>query len=185
VPYSREQKDKYGICGANKKNGDKCRNFAGLGTPHLGVATLQLSAGQMIWIQQTLKDQNDTNSFEGQVLFRMWGEERDRVARISEAVMRIGVQERAIRLPEFYGQTIAKLLEHVFEELELQFVFDEDDDGINPEVRGQIVRKAIMAVAPDSADRFEKLTLAAGEDEEANGDKPPSGKKDAKVETAA
>jgi hypothetical protein len=65
------------------------------------LTTLQISAGQMVWLQQQLEGLADGDegkgSFDGQVLMRMWGEERDRVARISKVALRAGVQERAIR----------------------------------------------------------------------------------------
>jgi hypothetical protein len=63
-------------------------------------------------------------------------------------------------LAEQYRTTIAKLLDRVFAELEVEFEFD--DGGISRELRGQVVRKALMAVSPESADRFAKLTTAAG-----------------------
>src|SRR5438045_1467314 len=37
LAYTPDQKDRHGICGAKKKSGEPCRNFAGLGTPHKGV----------------------------------------------------------------------------------------------------------------------------------------------------
>jgi hypothetical protein len=166
MAYTKEQKDRYGTCGAKKKNGEKCRNFAGLGTPHLGVghckyhlgnspnhmkaavrqqaakevakaraefgdkipvepseallSVLHLSAGQLAWLHAELAEREDkTDSFEGQVLMRLWNDERDRVARISEAALRAGVQERAIRLAESYGQQLADVLRAIFYDPEL------------------------------------------------------------------
>src|SRR5262249_19309184 len=105
---------------------------------------------------------------DGQVWMRLWGDERDRVARISEAALRAGVQERAIKLAEQYGQMIAKLLEHVFSELEVEVEIDEGD-GLSPEIRARIVRNAIIAVKPDAGENFSDLAVAVGEDGAGNG----------------
>ena len=56
---------------------------------------------------------------DGQVLMRLWNDERDRVARISEAALRAGVQERAVRLAESYGQQLADVLRAIFYDREL------------------------------------------------------------------
>jgi hypothetical protein len=37
VAHTPEQRDRHALCGARKKNGDACRNFAGQGTEHFGV----------------------------------------------------------------------------------------------------------------------------------------------------
>ena len=63
------------------------------------LTTLELSAGQLFWPQAALEDHEDKHDFTGQVLMRLWNDERDRVARISEAALRAGVQERAVIRP--------------------------------------------------------------------------------------
>jgi hypothetical protein len=206
LAYTKEQKDKRGTCGAKKKNGDKCRNFAGLGTPHLGVGTckfhlgnapnqmkhavklqaekevakariefgetipvhpteallttLQLSAGQMVWLQQQLEALDDgeegKGSFEGQVLLRMWGDERDRVARISEAALRAGVQERVVRLAEQYGKQISQLLRACFNDPELGL------SAAQLEVVPLVARRQLLALKAASEEHAEELAGAAG-----------------------
>jgi hypothetical protein len=37
VAHTKEQRDRHDLCGARRKNGEKCRNFAGQGTEHFGV----------------------------------------------------------------------------------------------------------------------------------------------------
>lgn len=37
MAHTPEQRDRHALCGARKKNGDPCRNFAGQGTEHFGV----------------------------------------------------------------------------------------------------------------------------------------------------
>src|SRR5205809_19002 len=83
------------------------------------LTTLQLSAGQLFWLQAALEDHEDKHDFTGQVLMRLWNDERDRVARISEAALRAGVQERAVRLQEKYGELIARFADHVLSDPEL------------------------------------------------------------------
>src|SRR4051812_5180179 len=162
MAHTQEQRDGMALCGAKKKNGEKCRAFAGQGTTHPGVGTcrfhlgnteqmnkhavklkaeqdmakaraqfgekipvepteallsvLHLSAGQLAWLHAELDEMEDKGSFDGQVLMRLWNEEKDRVARIAEAALRAGVQERAIRLAEQYGQQLADLLRAVFDD---------------------------------------------------------------------
>src|SRR5262249_55164733 len=73
------------------------------------LTTLQISAGQMAWLQAVLEEHGDKIDFDGQVLMRLWNDERDRVARIAEAALRAGVKERYVRLAERYGTTVAHL----------------------------------------------------------------------------
>ena len=61
----------------------------------------------------------DKTTFEGQVLMRLWNEERDRVARISKAALDAGVAERQIRLAEKYGEAIAALIQGILGDLSL------------------------------------------------------------------
>lgn len=78
------------------------------------LSVLHLSAGQLAWLHAELEERADkTGDFESQVLM-LWNDERDRVARVSEAALRAGVQERAIRLAENYGQQLAEVLRAIF-----------------------------------------------------------------------
>ena len=63
---------------------------------------------------------------------RLWNDERDRVARISEAALRAGVQERAIRLAEAYGQQLAEVMRAIFYDPELDL--DEEQLALLPTV---------------------------------------------------
>jgi hypothetical protein len=42
---TREQRDRFELCGARKKNGDTCRLYAGQGTPHLGIGRCKHHGG--------------------------------------------------------------------------------------------------------------------------------------------
>ena len=81
-------------------------------TALLGV--LHLSAGHLNWVRAELADIEDKASLEGQILMRLFDEERDRIARISKAALDAGVAERQVRLAEMYGEAVAKLLRAVF-----------------------------------------------------------------------
>lgn len=43
--HTREQRDKHALCGARRKNGQKCRKFAGEGTSHPGVGRCKYHLG--------------------------------------------------------------------------------------------------------------------------------------------
>jgi len=171
MPHTPEQRDRHALCEAKKKNGDKCRLFAGQGTSHSGVgrckyhlgnsknheahavrveatrrlvsfgekvpvepteallAVLHLSAGHLSWVRSELAALDDKTTFEGQVLLRLWNEERDRVARIAKAALDAGVAERQIRMAEQYGEQLAQLLKAIFYDPEL---------GLNARQRGQL-----------------------------------------------
>jgi hypothetical protein len=109
------------------------------------LTTLQLSAGQLFWLQAALEDHEDKHDFTGQVLMRLWNDERDRVARISEAALRAGVQERAILQAERYGLKIAQLVDHILDDPELGL-------DLSREIKGALVRRALLAVDGEGVD---------------------------------
>jgi hypothetical protein len=43
---TREQRDRHALCGARRKNGEKCRKFAGEGTDHRGYGRCKLHLGR-------------------------------------------------------------------------------------------------------------------------------------------
>ena len=45
MAHTREQREQHALCGARKKNGEKCRNFAGQGTDHFGVGNCSFHLG--------------------------------------------------------------------------------------------------------------------------------------------
>lgn len=87
-----------------------------------GEALLEMlwcAYGQVFWLADEIAKHKDLSSFEARVLIQSHKDERDRVARVSEAALRAGVQERALRLAEMYGEVIARLLQGVIGELKL------------------------------------------------------------------
>jgi hypothetical protein len=163
MTLSRAERDAYPLCNSLKKNGERCRNFAGRGTPHLGYGacsyhlgnspnhiasaeraavakrmlhfggeldlepadallwTLRLSAGHVAFVKDELAAMTDDErlSFKGQVLSRIYAEERDRTARIAKAALDAGVAERMVRLAENYGEAIALLISGILSDLRL------------------------------------------------------------------
>ena len=45
MPHTPEQRNRHALCEAKKKNGDKCRLFAGQGTSHSGVGRCKYHLG--------------------------------------------------------------------------------------------------------------------------------------------
>jgi hypothetical protein len=54
-----------------------------------------------------------------EALTRLYGEERDRVARVAKAALDAGVAERQVALAERYGSAIAVVLRAIFSDPEL------------------------------------------------------------------
>jgi hypothetical protein len=85
------------------------------------LAMLRLSAGQVAFIRGQLAQMSEEqrDEFHGQVLLRMWGEERDRTARIAEAALRVGIEEKQVRIAERYGALLASLIAGILTDLAL------------------------------------------------------------------
>src|SRR5581483_6462052 len=45
MAHTSEQRDKHELCNARKKNGERCRKFAGEGTSHFGVGACKYHGG--------------------------------------------------------------------------------------------------------------------------------------------
>lgn len=83
------------------------------------LSMLRLSAGMVAWTRGELARMEDRGTFEGQVLTRMYADERDRTARIAKAALDAGVAERMVRLAESYGDLIATLIGNILSDLRL------------------------------------------------------------------
>src|SRR5690348_1124286 len=161
MPHTREQRDRHALCGAKKKDGTTCRQFAGLGTPHGGIGacryhgglmpnhqkhavkveaerrllaigesikvnpidallwTVNLSAGHLEFVRRELAGYDEANGFEREVMLRVYNDERDRLARTAKLAIDAGVQEKAIKLAETYGEMLARLIESILADLHL------------------------------------------------------------------
>ncbi len=83
------------------------------------LSMLRLSAGMVAWTRAELARMNDRGTFEGQVLTRMYADERDRTARIAKAALDAGVAERMVRMAESYGELLATLIGNILADLRL------------------------------------------------------------------
>jgi hypothetical protein len=52
MAHTREQRDRFALCGAKKKNGDICRAWAGMGTNHPGIGRCRYHLGNTASHQQ-------------------------------------------------------------------------------------------------------------------------------------
>ena len=52
MAHTPEQRDKFALCGAKKKNGDICRAWAGMGTTHPGIGRCRYHLGNTATHQQ-------------------------------------------------------------------------------------------------------------------------------------
>ena len=101
--------------------------------------TVRVSAGHMVLIQSELeKHKNDVTSHEGQVLLRLWSEERDRLARTAKLAVDAGVAEKHIKLVEQAGQDIARLITGILDDLRLT--------RTQQAIRAEVIRRHLMAL---------------------------------------
>src|SRR5262249_51693498 len=87
--------------------------------PEALLAVLRLSSGHVARLREEVAELDDLSPPEAQVLVRLYGEERDRVARVAKACLDSGVAERQVRLAERYGRALAEVLRAVFDDPEL------------------------------------------------------------------
>src|SRR4051794_2723097 len=80
---------------------------------------LRLSSGHVAWLRQELAAMEDRTTFDAQVAMRLYGDERDRVARVAKAALDAGVAERMVRIAEEYGELLAKLIGGILGDLRL------------------------------------------------------------------
>jgi hypothetical protein len=88
--------------------------------PHEALlAMLHLASGHVAWLQEEIAGFERLAGDEARLLTTLYGEERDRVARIAKAALEAGVAERQVRLAEGYGTALAELLRGLFDDPEL------------------------------------------------------------------
>lgn len=153
------------ICGAKKRNGEKCTLAPGWGTPHPGqgackfhggsvpnhiksaikdeyrtlfgtpieinpldalIMCIKTVAGEVQWLGQKMAELDESAWVEQTIVgkqFHLYARERTRrmqdLARFSEMAIRLGIEERAIKLAETYGELLARLLQGILGDLEL------------------------------------------------------------------
>ncbi len=84
------------------------------------LSMLHLSAGHAQWLNAEIAALDDLSTPEGHALVALYGEERDRVAKVAKACLDAGVAERQVRLAEQYGVQLAQLLQSIFNDPELR-----------------------------------------------------------------
>jgi hypothetical protein len=77
------------------------------------------AAGHCAWLREQIAASEDLSDFETRVLVELYGEERDRVAKVAKAALDAGVAERQVALAERHGEWLASLLRAVFADPEL------------------------------------------------------------------
>lgn len=104
------------------------------------LSMLRLSAGMVAWTRAELARMEDRGSFEGQVLARIYADERDRTARIAKAALDAGVAERMVRIVEQWGELLATLIGNIIRDLQLT--------PQQNERAPEIVRKRLLELEP-------------------------------------
>lgn len=73
--------------------------------PSALMGLLRSSAGHVSWLQSEVAGLESLGSHEAEVLVRLYSEERDRLARISEAAVRAGVAEAVVKMERTKAET--------------------------------------------------------------------------------
>lgn len=87
---------------------------------------IRITAGEVEWFTEQLHEIESTDWYEDtalgrqlHVLARARGDAINRLAKYSKDAIGLGIAERAVRIAELYGTSIAKLMKGVLEDLEL------------------------------------------------------------------
>jgi hypothetical protein len=88
--------------------------------PHEALLqVLYLASGHVAWLKAEIGALEDLGTFEARVMTQLYGEERDRVAKVAKAALDAGVAERQVALVEQYSRQLADLLQAIFDDPEL------------------------------------------------------------------
>lgn len=80
---------------------------------------LYIASGHVAYLREAIGETDDLGTFEARVMVELYGEERDRVAKIAKAALDAGVAERQVRIAEEYGEQLYRLLQAIFGDDEL------------------------------------------------------------------
>jgi hypothetical protein len=100
---------------------------------------LGLTAGAVAWLAWRVAEDEKPDAD----VVRLYGEERDRLARVSKAALDVGLDERRVALAEGQGRAVAMLLQQVLGDLELT----REQRALAPEV----VRRRLAELGPGRA----------------------------------
>jgi hypothetical protein len=97
------------------------------------LAMLYISSGHVAWLREAIAGlEEDFGAEKGVALTSLYGEERDRVAKIAKACLEAGVAERQVRVAEQFGEALANVLHEIFWDPELDL--DEEQRATLPAV---------------------------------------------------
>jgi hypothetical protein len=161
MAHTPEQRSKHQLCNAKKKDGSRCKSFAGQGTLHKGygrckfhggstpshrkhaaileaqqrmiqlggpievpphealLAMLYIASGHVAFLRAEIAILEELPENDGPALLTLFGEERDRVAKIAKACLDVGIAERSVRVAEQFGEQLATILGRLFEDADL------------------------------------------------------------------
>jgi hypothetical protein len=112
--------------------------------------SLHLSASHTNFLRQeiaaipTKGPRPKERQFRREVLLRQWNDERDRLARTSKMALDAGVAERQVRMAERYAELLARLIQGILSDLNL----NKQQKAATPEV----VRRHLLALEPPTED---------------------------------
>ena len=107
------------------------------------LAMLHLASGHVAWLREEIAALTDLSSGDAPALVTLYGEERDRVARVAKACLDAGVAERQVRLAEQYGSALANVLGAIFADPELGL--RKDQRAVLP----RLLRRHLVAIEGD------------------------------------
>jgi hypothetical protein len=88
--------------------------------PHEALlAMLYLASGHVAFLRTEIASLEELTEYDGPALLTLYGEERDRVARIAKACLDVGIAERSVRVAEQFGEQLATILGRLFEDADL------------------------------------------------------------------
>lgn len=161
-PETHREATARGKCGAKKRDGTRCMQYAGMGTTHKGYGNckwhggnmavlkraaakeqailmgapvdinpldammwcIRITAGEVVFCTQQMelltKDEWMESTIVGKQL-HLWSRERqkavERLGKFSKDALALGIAERAVRLAEQYGHTIAKYTKGIMDDI--------------------------------------------------------------------
>jgi hypothetical protein len=75
------------------------------------LGMLRASAGHVNWLREQIIEMDDLGTREAEVILKAYDQERDRLARISDAAVRAGVTDADLRVEEAQGTIFMRILE--------------------------------------------------------------------------
>lgn len=103
---------------------------------------IERAAGVIEWLQARIDEAAD-GALPEQAILKIWGEERDRLAKVSKMALDYGMAERQVAIAEEQGRQVAGVIERILSDLRL--------DADQSARAGAIVRGRLMELAVSDA----------------------------------